>query len=415
VAQCRTRSSGDDIIALVERPQRRLDTLPPVKVLFLGTYDLSKPRNRILIRGLTEAGAELRQCHEPVWEAVADKSMLGPRERARYLFRVVRSYARLVRRFLAEDRPDVVWIGYLGQLDVLVLGPLARLRGVPVVWDVFISLYDTVVHDRALVPSGGAAAKLLYAWEWLGCRAANLVLMDTRAHAEYLEATYGLAPERVDFVWVGAEPDEFPPAGDVGEARADRPLEVLFYGQFIALHGIETIIQAARLLEHEDIHFSIIGSGQEAESIRALIAEHPLPKLSWEPWVPYEELIVRIRRADVCLGIFGTSGKASRVIPNKVFQVVSAQRPLVTRDSDAIRELFHGDEAGVWLVPPGDPAALARRLRELEASRSALPRSPHAALGPSVAPLAIGQRALSVLARAARVAHAGRGARRAES
>jgi glycosyltransferase involved in cell wall biosynthesis len=380
-----------------------------LKVLFLGTYDLSKPRNRILIRGLKEAGAELRQCHEPIWEAVPDKSLLGPRERAHYLYRVLRSYGRLVHRFLAEERPDVVWIGYLGQLDVLVFGPLARLRGIPVVWDVFISLYDTVVDDRALLPRGGAAAKLLYAWEWLACRAASLVLMDTQAHAEYLAATYGLSRERTGFVWVGAEPDEFPPAGAPVEPQPERPLEVLFYGQFIALHGISTIIRAARLVERESIHFSLIGSGQEAESIRALIAEHPLPKLDWEPWVRYEELISRIRQADVCLGIFGTSGKANRVIPNKVFQVVSAQRALVTRDSDAIRELFGGEEAGVWLVPPGDPVALAERLRTLAASRSALPRAPHAALGPSIAPRAIGQRALSLLRRVAR------GARHAES
>jgi len=235
--------------------------------------------------------------------------------------------------------------------------------------------------------------------------------MDTRAHAEYLASTYGLAPERVDFVWVGVEPDEFPAAGLAPTSAEQGPLKVLFYGQFIALHGIDTIVGAARLLEGEPIHFSMIGTGQEEARIRSLLSERPLSNVTWEPWVRYEELIGRIRRADVCLGIFGTSGKAGRVIPNKVFQVVSAQRPLVTRDSEAIRELFRGDEAGVWLVPPGDPAALAARLRALAAGRAALPHAPHAALAASIAPRAIGQQAISRIRRA--VGGARRGGSRA--
>ena len=40
---------------------------------------------------------------------------------------------------------DVVVVGYLGQLDVLLIRPFTWLRDVPLVWDTFLSLYDTVV------------------------------------------------------------------------------------------------------------------------------------------------------------------------------------------------------------------------------------------------------------------------------
>ena len=39
---------------------------------------------------------------------------------------------------------------YPGWFDVLLLAVLARVRRMPVVFDIFISLYDTVVSDREL-------------------------------------------------------------------------------------------------------------------------------------------------------------------------------------------------------------------------------------------------------------------------
>jgi len=61
----------------------------------------------------------------------------------------------------------------------------------------------------------------------------------------------------------------------------------------------------------------------------------------------------------VCLGIFGNSSKAKNVVTNKVLQILSSQKLLITRDSKAIREINAENEKNCILVPPNDPKKLA--------------------------------------------------------
>ena len=84
------------------------------------------------------------------------------------------------------------------------------------------------------------------------------------------------------------------------------PLRILFYGQFIPLHGIETIIEAAGSMQSEEVDWVLIGRGQEEVRIRDRLDRHRLPRLQWIPWVPYDRLRAEIAAADICLGIFGS-------------------------------------------------------------------------------------------------------------
>lgn len=360
------------------------------RVVAWGTFDVGKPRVRILLRGLREAGVDVQEIHHDVWSGVEDKTSLDGRgARLRRAVRWLAGYPWLIVRYLRAPRHDAVVVGYLGQLDVLVLWPFARLRRVPIVWDAFISLYDTLVLDRALVPPDGVRARLVRALERLACRAADRVVLDTRAHAQFFVDRLGLDATRADVVWVGAEPEVFPAGRVADTGESDGRSVVLFYGQFIPLHGIETIVQAARLAEDLPIRWIVIGSGQEADGIANMLAEVPLASLEWVRWVPYRELSDWIARADVGLGIFGRTDKASRVVPNKVYQLLLSGAPVVTRDSVAMRELVGPGRPGVRLVPPGDSVALLAAVREL--LREARAPDLHADLRDQLTPRAVGE------------------------
>jgi len=88
--------------------------------------------------------------------------------------------------------------------------------------------------------------------------------------------------------------------------------------------------------------------------------------VTFEPWVDYAALPARIHRADILLGVFGTTQKAGRVIPNKVYQALACGKPLITRQSPAYQvDLMNAVDSGVRWIAAGDADALAVQVADL--------------------------------------------------
>ena len=128
------------------------------RILLWGSYDLGKPRTRILRDGLSQIGIEVIEIHADIWSRHEDKSRLGSGAMLLSLMRLFAAYPVLIWRYLRAPDHQLVLVPYMGQFDVLVLWLFARLRGKPLVWDMFISLYDTVAHDRAIERMQAAGA-----------------------------------------------------------------------------------------------------------------------------------------------------------------------------------------------------------------------------------------------------------------
>ena len=72
-----------------------------------------------------------------------------------------------------------------------------------------------------------------------------------------------------------------------------------------------------------------------------------------------------IRSHDLSLGVFGVTPKTFRVIPSKVYDICAAGVPFITADTPAIREVFT-HKKNAYLVPPGNPNALAEAILDLK-------------------------------------------------
>ena len=310
-----------------------------MRVLYFGTYERGYPRNAQVISCLRRAGVEVEERHVPVWEGREHKWRAG----ALAALRLAAAELRLLARPRAEF--DALVVGYPGHLDLPAARRAAGSR--PVVFNPLVSVSDTLVGDRGRFRAGGVADRALRAVDRHALRAADLVVSDTAANADLFRR---LGAGRVEVCFVGAEERVFKPGWSGGDAA-------LFVGKLIPLHGVETILAAARLAP--DLLFRIVGSGQ----LDHLLADRP-PNVEHVPWVEYDRLPAELYRASCALGIFGTSAKAARVIPNKVFQALACGTPVVTADTPAAQELLRDGESAL-LVPAGNPEALVEAIRRV--------------------------------------------------
>ncbi len=311
-------------------------------VLWWGRFDPGYSRNRILRDAFTALG----------WESRAFRPLTGA---------LGALEARL--RRLPAPAPALVFVPCFRQRDIAAARRFSRARGVPLLVDPLISAYDKQVSERAKFPESSGRARRLLGWERRLLQSADAVLADTDQHARLFAEVLGVPRTKLHVVPVGAEQPLFTPAPRANTAP-NNPLEVLFFGSFIALQGPGVVVEAARVYRGPPVRWVLLGAGALLGACRK--SAHGLANLAFEDWLPYPQLPARIRRADILLGVFGATPKAQRVIPNKVFQALACGKPLVTCAAPAYpAALREHTESGIRWVPAGDAAALARAVSAL--------------------------------------------------
>jgi glycosyltransferase involved in cell wall biosynthesis len=320
--------------------------LDGLRIAYFGHHDPTYARNRIVSKALTHAGADVTH------------------------FADGRSFLRRTPSLLGSAVPgkfDVLFVGFPSHSDMPVAAGLARLRGVPTVFDPLTSLWENTVIDRQTAAPGSARALRSRLYDRVACRLADLVLLDTQAHIDFFCDEFRLPLSKFRRVWVGADeeimkPREPPPEQD--------GFVVFFYGSFLPFQGVEYIVRAAHLLERRGHHvrFVLCGEGLTRERARRLGEQLGVQNVEFIPRRPVETLARLMGRSHVCLGVFGTNAKALRVIPNKVFDALACRRAVITCDTPAIREVLT-DRDDIWLCPAGDEEGLADAIETLREDR----------------------------------------------
>jgi glycosyltransferase involved in cell wall biosynthesis len=336
-------------------------------LLIMGVHPTSEgyPNTRFRLRDLKASGLfHLTEINVPMWR-YRKQNLHGVFCQIGKFGRALFSHVAVMFRYLAVKRPERIYVPYPAVFVLFLLSWLPeRFRPQRIVADAFISLYDTVVHDRYLLRKEGLPARLLM---WVEKRAyafADVVVVDTPQNVRFLCSLFNLPESKVVAVPLSTDETNF---RHVPYQPHSGTCYVLFVGTLVPLHGVETILAAASLLsDRSDIYFKLIGDGQDAPIVEAWQRKYK-PALDWErKWLSSEQVAEEIFHADICLGIFGTGDKTQRVCPFKIYAYAAMGRPIVTGETDWLKA--QADDLSLKAfasVPVNDAAALAAKIVEL--------------------------------------------------
>jgi glycosyltransferase involved in cell wall biosynthesis len=330
-------------------------------VVVFGAYDPAYPRNAVLRRGLELSGVGVSEC----------RVRPGPKFWLRYPLLASR-WARRSRK--AVSTPKFLFVPEFAQKDVPLARILGRLTARRVVFDPLASRYETKILDWKRKPEGSPSARWNKAIDRWAFRYADLIISDTRTHKRYYCREFGIAPGKIAVVPVGFD-DRLFRRSMINQRAAKSgppgPFTVLFFGSFLPLHGVEAVVEAARRFYGMDktVRFQFIGSGQTHDQVRSLASTYRLENVAFEGWLSPSDLARRVAEsADVCLGIFGRTEKAGRVVPHKIFQAMALGKAVITARTPAAEEFFI-HRKNIFFCDREDRSSLAQAILELKGDR----------------------------------------------
>lgn len=240
---------------------------------------------------------------------------------------------------------------YRANLLAALAGKLARR---PVV---------VVAGQRSLTPMTGRLAGWGVRWTR---RWARHTVAVSQAVREDLLGRERLAAERVSVIGNAVDSERFRPA-DTGEARQalglpERAFAIGGVGRLSAAKGFEHLLEAGAILRGRvvDVEIVLVGDGPLRQPLEELAG-----RLGISERVRFLGRRDDLERVYPALDVFVLSSLREGS-PNVLLEALSCGVPAVATRVGGVPELAP-DGDGAWLVPPGDPAALADALARLAA------------------------------------------------
>ncbi len=299
------------------------------RICFFGRYNAEYPRINVLKGGFIENGASVVECKTEL--------------------RGIKKYLDLIKKHrILLNQYDILLVPFSGWYYVFLAKFLTKK---PIIFDALVSIYDSMVFDRRIVKQNSIKAKYFWLVDWLACKLADNIILDTNEHIKYFIKEFGVDEKKIIKVPLSAmHTDE-----TYSKIKPDKFI-VHHHGYLVPLQGVEYILEAANILRnHTDIHFNIIGS----QTKKKYSSIH-FNNVSFIDDIQYVKLLEYISIADICLGIFGNTNKARRVISFKIFEYISMKKPVITSDTLAVRELFNGNN--LKLIQDSNPRLIAEAI-----------------------------------------------------
>jgi glycosyltransferase involved in cell wall biosynthesis len=296
----------------------------------------------------------------------------GPRyERAISLGRIINMVAfalRLERLPVAKlPRPDAILVSSPSLFPLPVAARWARRFGARLAFEVR-DIWPLTIREL-----GGLSTRhpLVVLMQWLedfGYRSADVVISVLPAAADHM-VSRGMDPAKFHYLPNGIDLDAARGDGDAPSVVRDaiRPgaFTVGFVGTLGRANVLETLIDAARLVEPDGVQVVVVGHGPEREQLVARAGD--AANVAFVGPVAKEQVAPTLALFDACyVGYRRSPLYRFGVSPNKLYDYMAAGRPVLFA-ADAANQPVQEADCGRTIAPE-DPEALAEAIRSLAAA-----------------------------------------------
>ena len=293
---------------------------------------------------------------DPAWQPPGVPTDYLPYTALPFLSRPLNGWS-IARRLLAPIRafaPDIL-LSYVIYPDGYAATQIARTLGIPAV-------LTAIGSDLNRIPG-----RLVERRTRTALRDAAIVTT-VSADLARTAIALGAPPERTRALLNGCDPAVFHPRdriaarAELGAELADPTAPLLLYvGRMDIRKGLRELIDAAATLRapHPTLHTYLVGDGPDQPDLAALAARHNLTgRVHFIPATRGPRVATWMAAADAV-----TLPSYNEGCPNVVVEALACGRPVVATRVGGIPELL--DDTSGRLVPPHDPAALARALDDV--------------------------------------------------
>jgi len=210
---------------------------------------------------------------------------------------------------------------------------------------------------------GGVYRALLALERWT-FRTADVVISTNESYRRVAIERGGKAPDRVFVVRSGPALERMQIRPPKPALKRGRRHLVGYVGVMGQQEGIEYLLQAARHIVHDlgrvDIQFTLVGSGPNLETLRALAQRLALEDfVTFTGRIPDDDLLDVLNTADVCVNPDECNEMNDKSTMNKIMEYMALAKPIVQFDVTEGR--FSAQEASLY-ARPNDALDLARKI-----------------------------------------------------
>mgnify|MGYP001266208044 CR=1 FL=1 len=273
---------------------------------------------------------------------------------------------------------DVIYVWHPPQTIGVAAWLISKIKRAPFVYDVQ-DIWGHFTVLSGMVREGSPAIKIIRFLEKFVSRRAHHLIVQTEAGREYF-TNIGVRREDISILphWI----DEKMFAAASNEEREklrkhfgwEDKFVVLFAGNLGIVQGLDSVLEASRILSPEKIRIVFVGDGTDKPRLEKIAKELNTGNVQFIDRQPLEKMPAFMAASDALLVCLKKSDVTKYVIPSKTVAYLASGKPILLATGGASEDLIKEARAGITVEPenPSELAAAIEKLRSMpQAERDA--------------------------------------------